>query len=690
MTRSLLHSRTTAERSEEVHPPYRADIDGLRGIAVIAVVVFHLFPSALPGGFVGVDVFFVISGYLISQIIMMGLERKDFGFLAFYARRARRLYPALIVVLAASLAFGWTALSTGEYEQLGTHAAAGAAFVSNFVLWSESGYFDNAALTKPLLHLWSLGVEEQFYIVWPLFLWFAWKARSSFLLVAASLGALSFAANLIATPQAPEAAFYSPFTRFWELMLGAMLAHLAVRRATTAQHPPGGSAFVTDARFAGVASLLGAALIALSFVFMREADFPGVQALVPALGASLLIVAGPHAPVNRAVLSCGALVAVGLVSYPLYLWHWPLLSFSRIVHGELPLGMRAAILVASVALAVLTYRLLERPLKSAGQRNQVALALAVVLTAVGGAGLAVAMQGGIQDRPVVLANAPLEQSRASPPVPFAAPCPRQPFTHRNLYQCYVDVREPPRFALVGDSKAKALFRGLFRTSAPGGTWMVTTSLTWPLLPVISDHPIYAYVNPAAVDMALRLVEGTPSVETVVVATATRALFNLRTVTTIADLPESRNYEAALAGLDASVSRLVAAGKKVVLLVDNPTLPNMEDCVARQTSVALFNVLLANAPQDGCRISIARHLELSRRYRDLLAEIRDRHPGQVSVFDTVPILCDERAGFCTPMHDGRLLYGVTDHISSYGAHLVGSALNRELQPRGTPFPASLDR
>src|SRR4051812_31454827 len=154
-----LRSWRTADRSEEAHPRYRADIDGLRGIAVISVVVFHLFPSALPGGFVGVDIFFVISGYLISQIIMMGLERKDFSFRGFYSRRARRIYPAMILVVAASLAFGWTALFTGEYAQLGKHAAAGAAFVSNFVLWSESGYFDNAAITKPLLHLWSLGVE---------------------------------------------------------------------------------------------------------------------------------------------------------------------------------------------------------------------------------------------------------------------------------------------------------------------------------------------------------------------------------------------------------------------------------------------------------------------------------------------------------------------------------------------------
>lgn len=150
----------------------------MRAIAVLFVVGFHAFPLWIKGGFIGVDIFFVISGYLISTIIIVGLERNNFSFIEFYTRRIKRIFPALLLVLISSFAFGWFVLLADEYKQLGKHIAGGAGFVSNYLFWNESGYFDNAAETKPLLHLWSLGIEEQFYIIWPLLLWLAWRTRS--------------------------------------------------------------------------------------------------------------------------------------------------------------------------------------------------------------------------------------------------------------------------------------------------------------------------------------------------------------------------------------------------------------------------------------------------------------------------------------------------------------------------------
>lgn len=178
------------------HPQYRPDIDGLRAIAVSAVIAFHVFPNVFRGGFVGVDIFFVISGFLISSIIFNGLEKRSFSFVEFYSRRIRRIFPALLVVLMACLAFGWIALLAGEYKQLGKHTMAGAAFFSNVIFWQESGYFDIAGELKPLLHLWSLGVEEQFYIVWPLLLFvtsrIGWHLGVTMVLVAA----ISFGLNI--------------------------------------------------------------------------------------------------------------------------------------------------------------------------------------------------------------------------------------------------------------------------------------------------------------------------------------------------------------------------------------------------------------------------------------------------------------------------------------------------------------
>ncbi|MDP3004588.1 acyltransferase, partial [Methylotenera sp.] len=212
------------------HPKYRPDIDGLRAVAVLSVVIYHAFPKFIRGGFIGVDIFFVISGFLISTIIFGSLERNSFNFIEFYSRRIKRIFPALLLVLTASFVFGWFALLADEYKQLGKHIAGGAGFISNFLFWKESGYFDNAAETKPLLHLWSLGIEEQFYIVWPLLLWLAWKKRFNLLTITILVAVISFALNISKVHSDAVAAFYSPQTRFWELLVGSVLAYMTMHR----------------------------------------------------------------------------------------------------------------------------------------------------------------------------------------------------------------------------------------------------------------------------------------------------------------------------------------------------------------------------------------------------------------------------------------------------------------------------
>lgn len=206
---------------------WRPDIDGLRALAVFAVFVFHAFPKVpvFKGGFVGVDVFFVISGFLISSIIYTQLAKGTFSFWDFYSRRIRRIYPVLLTVLIGCLGFGWFYLLADEYMQLGKHIAGGAGFVSNFVLFFEKGYFDNASATKPLLHLWSLGIEEQFYIFWPLILWLTWKLKKNAMFwVALIIAVISMGMNLYWYKTNPSMDFFLPHTRVWELLCGAMLA----------------------------------------------------------------------------------------------------------------------------------------------------------------------------------------------------------------------------------------------------------------------------------------------------------------------------------------------------------------------------------------------------------------------------------------------------------------------------------
>jgi peptidoglycan/LPS O-acetylase OafA/YrhL len=330
------------------HSNYRQDIDGLRAIAVIAVVLFHAFPNEIPGGFIGVDVFFVISGYLITQIILTDLTAGTFSAADFYARRVRRIFPALIIVLIASLALGWRLLLPTEMISLGKNAVASALFSANLMLLSEVGYFDLAARVKPLLHLWSLGIEEQFYLAWPLILCALprrWIAQSIILLI---LG--SFALNVSLVSSHPAETFYLPFTRAWELLVGSILLQISKPRG-----------FANEAL-----SLVGFSILSGTiFLFDKNTTFPGWAAALPVIGtASILLAEG--SVLNRVMLTSPAAVGIGLISYPLYLWHWPLLVFFELHKFIRPPTdiERALIVCLSVLLAWLTFTTIERPIRS--------------------------------------------------------------------------------------------------------------------------------------------------------------------------------------------------------------------------------------------------------------------------------------------------------------------------------------
>lgn len=374
---SLVLSIMTSAQHHLSHPKYRPDIDGLRAIAVLSVVVFHAFPGLMKGGFIGVDVFFVISGYLISTIIFENLDKGTFSFTEFYARRIKRIFPALLLVLIASYTFAWFALFADEYKQLGKHIAAGAGFVSNFVLWGETGYFDTSAETKPLLHLWSLGIEEQFYIVWPFLLWLSWKRKFNLFIVTIIVALISFVLNIKGVKTDFVAAFFSPQTRFWELLSGSLLAWITLYK-NGACHSVKlkvdkwlvaaiyRNKIKSDGKTSSnVLSFIGLFLLAYGFLLInKNFTFPGIWAVIPVLGAVMIIAAGSKTWINRKILSHKVAVWIGLISYPLYLWHWPLLSFARIVESGLPdVNIRLLAVVLSIFLAWFTYVVVERPIR---------------------------------------------------------------------------------------------------------------------------------------------------------------------------------------------------------------------------------------------------------------------------------------------------------------------------------------
>lgn len=333
---------------------FRTDIQGLRAAAVVPVVLYHVDPRLAPGGFVGVDVFFVISGFLITQILLREIEQGTFSIRAFYERRVRRLFPALYAMLAATLFAGVFILSPADLHELGRTTLGATLFAANLVFLNLSGYFDGAAELKPLLHTWSLAVEEQFYLLFPLALVFVARRAPRLLKAALWLAALaSFGACLFLIRNHQAAAFYLPATRAYELLLGALVAAGAVpalRRAAM-RH---------------AASLVGLAMIGASVVlFNKSMVFPGWAALAPAIGCALVIHAGQggDAPIGSRVLSFAPFVAIGAISYSLYLWHWPVLTYARyLAHGEPPFWTMALAGAASVALAAVSWRWIEQPL----------------------------------------------------------------------------------------------------------------------------------------------------------------------------------------------------------------------------------------------------------------------------------------------------------------------------------------
>jgi peptidoglycan/LPS O-acetylase OafA/YrhL len=383
---------------------YRPDIDGLRAIAVLVVVGFHAFPEFFPGGFIGVDIFFVISGFLISSILLESLTLNTFSVWDFYGKRIRRIFPPLIIVLMTSLIVGWFTLLPTEYRSLGKHVIGGASFLSNFFFWSEIDYFDGGVDTKLLLHLWSLAIEEQFYIAWPLLFLLFWKISRYLLISCFILALASFVLNLYFVFGIHDlvAAFYFPLTRYWEILIGACVAiWLHRRRRSLSEAHLKSQIFY---KYPNLLSCLGLLLILIGLVMVKiGSNFPGTLALLPTLGAALIVVSGSNSFINKRLLSRKLLVNLGLISYSLYLWHWPILSFARILEGERPSWwIRLGALIISVILSILTYFFVEKPIRF-GRYSQIkTIALLAIMIMVACAGISIMSSNGYINRSLAM------------------------------------------------------------------------------------------------------------------------------------------------------------------------------------------------------------------------------------------------------------------------------------------------
>jgi peptidoglycan/LPS O-acetylase OafA/YrhL len=653
---------TTQQRSSPDRPreareapiglAYRPDIDGLRAVAILAVIVFHAFPTALGGGFAGVDIFFVISGYLITGIILARSAAGTFSAAGFYAGRIRRLFPALLVVIIALMAAGSAYLLADEFARLGWNILWSAWFSENISLWHESGYFDLHADHKPLLHLWSLAIEEQFYILYPLTLWII--ARCSFrpLIALIVLGTLSFVANLLVVDAHREAAFYCLGTRAWELFAGGALA------CSHGVLPPGRMPRSSMGLiWRNVLSWSGLGLIAFSITCLNGGlGYPGWWGTIPVVGTVLVIAAGPTAFANAHLLSNRGAVAIGLISYPLYLWHWPLLSLWAIVErdGDSPWA-GASILALSVILAAATYHLVERPLRRPGTRMKTA-ALTGMMVCLSIVGLLIGT-GVIPGR---FAQSSFDQ-----------------LVHRAIGDWrYPGKFTPTRIAAVdcliaGGSGAKTLFWGDSHVEQYGprlyelvkdhhggqrGVIFLSKGGTPPLPGVEKDgDPGWCEGN----ERRFATLAEDPQVDAIVIAAFWRSYlrqgtdFSMRSGTRLISLDDAGGRRLAADALTALVARLRDMGKRIYLVQDNPEGRELEPAYIFQRGF-LTGGFTIHAEGVSKRALLARTATA----RELIDSVA-RRTG-VSIIDPLPLL-EQDGRFPSLSAQGEPIYKDSHHF-----------------------------
>ena len=638
---------------------YRPDLDGLRGIAVISVVLFHVFPSLVTGGFIGVDIFFVISGFLISGIMYKGIDSGSFRFSTFYANRIKRIFPALITVMLSCYLFGWFALLPDEFQALGKEMFGGAGFFANLLFWNETGYFDSAAFTKPLLHLWSLGVEEQFYFAWPILLILFWK-RTRLLRLILLLGVLSFAVNLSYLHYDVSGSFYSPVSRFWELLAGALLAWLT-RDNILAEWRGQFSAPST----LHILSLTGLALL-LAPVFLFNQDriqFPGWWAVFPVAGAWMAIQAGPSAWGNRVILSSRILVWIGLISYPLYLWHWPILSLARIILEQEPsTPVRVIIVATSIFLAWLTWRLIEIPIRFGRKNRSKIIILCVLMTFLGLIGHNTDIRDGLAFRLKNRISVSYESAQDQTVYPdcglTGSKAPE--FCSRSTTQT------PPRYAILGDSHAKHLFPGLAARDGAQG-WELLGNRCPPLTGINNSQAGGLTDCPQRTERIVHYLAASKSIGTVLLGFFPDYMLDSnfgadrkydhwaqRVRLSSPHYPGASKQELFFHGLDNTISALEQAGKHVIIVIDVPQLPFFpRDCIRRP----LFNI----APV--CHLATDTVLQRQQPLRVILQRLQARHPA-LRQFDSVKAFCDQKS--CHIMSNGMMYYHDSDHLNAQGS------------------------
>lgn len=639
---------------------YRADIDGIRAIAVLAIIFYHADIKFFTGGFVGVDIFFVISGYLITTIILREISENKFSLVQFYERRIRRIFPALFTVLAATLLVSGIFFDANEFQEFGKSLAASILFVSNILFWTQSGYFDAPSSLKPLLHIWSLAVEEQFYIFIPLLLLFLTRyLQPKLTLTLLGITLASFALNLYNLNHDSSGAFYLAHMRAWELLIGSLLAIKVMPK-------------ITNLYIHNLLGLLGLAMLATPiFLYTNATPFPGIAAVIPTLGTALIIYSGvENKTFTRHILSFEPLVFIGQISYSLYLWHWPMIVFAKYYTIiELKSLEIAIVLLAIFILSVLSWQFIEKPIREkiffkdhriftyAGIVMILSITVGVIIY------LKQGFPGRFSSRQADIVDTEIEKKWRKCDLDINN-LPAQ------LELCAIgEETNTPSFLLWGDSHAGVLAPSVqISASQAGKTGLIAYTLGCaPLLGVdVQGRLTCNDLN----TLIINYIQENPNLETIILA-ARWAFFsqgtyykneegtNIILVNIWADTIETDNANLFKVGFNQTIDTLLKMGRKVVIVTQIPEIgydvPSAFS-IAQRTGRDINKVISPSLNEYRDRNAI------------VIAVVEEAVKNDdVQIVEPWKALCNEIN--CLVMIEGQPLYKDDDHLSIFGTEYI---------------------
>lgn len=614
---------------------YRPDIDGLRAIAVLSVFFHHLNASLFPGGFVGVDIFFVISGFLITSQVYSEVKEGKFLFRNFYKRRINRILPALAIVSLVTLCVGLIVLSPLDLVRFVKSLLFAMIGVSNIFFWREYGnYFAAKSTEAPLLHTWSLGVEEQFYLIWPLIIMGLCRIGRPYrtgILAIMTLGGIAL--SEVALRIVASASYYMLPTRFFELMLGGCVALTVPNKISE------------STRFSNVCKLLGFILIGYSLIFLSpSSSFPGINALWPCLGAALLIVAGTNKTAASRLLASRPLVVIGLISYSLYLWHWPIIAYLHYLEIEMGVGVAIVVVAVALLLAWLSWKFVETPVRRQGNELSFSRAcyrwfvipflgfLVITLSAVYSGGFP------LRFNPLV---AELEKSVQARPDQIRSLChvPTALYKTPPNSQCRLGIeKNSVDGILVGDSYANH-FTGMVDVIAKA------SSLSLMDYTMDGCPPILGYDTGKS---ALYVANCKARNEAIYAMIRSN---HYRLVILAATWPRELNIGQQLMS---SIEEVLKTGTKLTIILSNEGIKDANSCSIRE---------LMYGKQKNC-------LGVPQGSPSYFSEVKKHYP-QVHFVDPNQIICDEKK--CRPMLGNTLLYRDGGHLNDIGSRLIGESL-----------------